>query len=165
MGIVLPDGNLNNPSLAWLRRWCEGKVRILAIVSLPEETFRDATVKASLVFSASLYRETDETAWETAWTEAHALHDATFDTKRNDLCTSLGQGIVTGENENVAAILADLVGLSVSKELCRPGVEGPPPGYPRGIGPTRLKNSSMEGDGNRQETRCPTQEGLLRRLR
>ena len=29
IGIVLPDGNLNNPSLTWLRRWCEGKARIL----------------------------------------------------------------------------------------------------------------------------------------
>lgn len=61
MGIVLPDGNLNNPSLAWLRRWCEGKARILAVVSLPEETFRsaDATVKASLVFLRR-FTETDE---------------------------------------------------------------------------------------------------------
>jgi type I restriction enzyme M protein len=42
MGIVLPDGNLNSPSLNWLRRWCEGKARILALVSLPEETFRSA---------------------------------------------------------------------------------------------------------------------------
>ena len=42
LGIVLPDGNLNNPSLTWLRRWCEGKARIAAVVSLPEETFRSA---------------------------------------------------------------------------------------------------------------------------
>ncbi len=52
MDIVLPDCNLSNPSLAWLRRWAEGKARLLAVVSLPEETFRsgNATVKASLVF-------------------------------------------------------------------------------------------------------------------
>ena len=31
IGIVLPDGNLNNPSLTWLRRWCEGKAKILAV--------------------------------------------------------------------------------------------------------------------------------------
>ena len=35
IGIVLPDGNLNNPSLTWLRRWSEGKARILAVVGLP----------------------------------------------------------------------------------------------------------------------------------
>lgn len=50
MGIVLPDGNLNNPSLAWLRRWAEGRAKLLAVVSLPEATFTSskATVKASL---------------------------------------------------------------------------------------------------------------------
>ena len=145
MGIVLPDGNLNNPSLAWLRRWCEGKARILAIVSLPEETFRsaDATVKASLVFLRR-FTENDETEWETAWTEAQALHDAAFDTKRNDLCADLGQGIVTGENENVAAILAYLVGLGVERTMPS-WSEGPSPGYPRGIGPTRLKNPRWKG--------------------
>ena len=63
MGIVLPDGNLNNPSLLWLRRWCEGKARILAVVSLPEETFRsaDATVKASLVFFRRFTASLEET--------------------------------------------------------------------------------------------------------
>jgi len=145
MGIVLPDGNLNNPSLAWLRRWCEGKARILAIVSLPEETFRsaDETVKASLVFLRR-FTEADETAWETAWTEAHALHDTAFDTKRNDLCADLGQGIVTGENENAAAILADLAELGVERTMPA-WSEGRPPDYPRGIGPTRLKNPRWKG--------------------
>ena len=67
MGIVLPDGNLNNPSLSWLRRWAESKVRLLAVVSLPEETFRsaDATVKASLVFLRK-FTESDRMAWEDA---------------------------------------------------------------------------------------------------
>ena len=71
MGIVLPDGNLNNPSLAWLRRWAEGKARLLAVVSLPEETFRssNATVKASLVFLRRFTID-DATAWEAAWTQA-----------------------------------------------------------------------------------------------
>ena len=143
MGIVLPDGNLNNPSLAWLRRWCEGKAHILAIVSLPEETFRDATVKASLVFLGR-FTEADETAWERAWAEAQALHDAAFDTKRNDLCADLGQRIVTGENENVAAILADLAELGVER-VAPAWSQGPPPDYPRGIGPTRLKNPRWKG--------------------
>jgi DNA repair protein RadC len=68
MGIVLPDGNLNNPSLSWLRRWAEGKARLIAVVSLPEETFRsaEATVKASLVFLRR-FTEADEVAWEDAW--------------------------------------------------------------------------------------------------
>ena len=144
MGIVLPDGNLNNPSLAWLRRWCEGKARILASVSLPEETFRssDVTVKASLVFLRR-FTKADETAWKTAWIEARALHDAAFDTKRNDLCTGLGQGIVTGENENVAAILADLAELGIERTM--PSWTGPPPDSPHVTRPTRLQNPRWKG--------------------
>ena len=38
MGIVLRDGNLNNPSRSWLRRWCEGKAHLLSVISLPQET-------------------------------------------------------------------------------------------------------------------------------
>jgi type I restriction enzyme M protein len=52
MGIVLPEGVFNNPSLAYVREFCEDRARILAVVSLPQETFYSsgASVKASLLF-------------------------------------------------------------------------------------------------------------------
>src|SRR5690606_3190260 len=52
LGIVLPEGIFNNPSLAYVREFCEDRARILAVVSLPQETFNasGATVKASLLF-------------------------------------------------------------------------------------------------------------------
>jgi len=52
MGIVLPEGVFNNPSLAYVRQFCEDRARILAVVSLPQETFfsSGASVKASLLF-------------------------------------------------------------------------------------------------------------------
>jgi type I restriction enzyme M protein len=52
MGIVLPEGIFNNPSLAYVREFCEDRARVLAVVSLPQETFysSDASVKASLLF-------------------------------------------------------------------------------------------------------------------
>ena len=52
LGIVLPDGILNNPSLQYVREFCENRGYVRAIVSLPEETFvsTGATVKASLLF-------------------------------------------------------------------------------------------------------------------
>jgi len=52
MGIVLPEGIFNNPSLAYVREFCEDRSRILAVVSLPQETFYSsgASVKASLLF-------------------------------------------------------------------------------------------------------------------
>ena len=87
MGIVLPDGNLNNPSLSWLRRWAETKARLIAVVSLPEETFRsaDATVKASLVFLRR-FTEADAMAWEDAWFKAHS-ETRRGRTTRSGLCS------------------------------------------------------------------------------
>jgi type I restriction enzyme M protein len=52
MGIVLPEGVFNNPSLAHVREFCEDRAYIKAVVSLPQETFFSigASVKASLLF-------------------------------------------------------------------------------------------------------------------
>jgi len=52
MGIVLPEGVFNNPSLDYVRQFCEDRARISAVASLPQETFYSsgATVKASLLF-------------------------------------------------------------------------------------------------------------------
>lgn len=52
LGIVLPEGIFNNPSLAYVREFCEDRAFIRAVVSLPQETFfsSGASVKASLLF-------------------------------------------------------------------------------------------------------------------
>ena len=52
LGIVLPEGVFNNPSLAYVREFCEDRAFIRAVVSLPPETFvsSGASVKASLLF-------------------------------------------------------------------------------------------------------------------
>lgn len=52
LGIVLPEGVYNNPSLAYVREFCENRAYIRAVVSLPQETFfsSGASVKASLLF-------------------------------------------------------------------------------------------------------------------
>ena len=52
LGIVLPEGILNNPSLQYVRTYCEDRARVEAVVSLPQETFASAgaTVKCSLLF-------------------------------------------------------------------------------------------------------------------
>lgn len=52
MGIVLPEGVFNNPSLQYVRQFCENRAFIRAVVSLPQETFYSsgASVKASLLF-------------------------------------------------------------------------------------------------------------------
>jgi type I restriction enzyme M protein len=52
LGIVLPEGIFNNPSLVYVREFCENRAFIRAVVSLPQETFfsSGASVKASLLF-------------------------------------------------------------------------------------------------------------------
>lgn len=52
LGIVLPEGIFNNPSLEYVRTFCEDRAFIRAIISLPQETFYSsgASVKASLLF-------------------------------------------------------------------------------------------------------------------
>jgi type I restriction enzyme M protein len=145
MGIVLPDGNLNNPSLAWLRRWCEGKARILAIVSLPEETFRSAaaTVKASLVF-LHRFTEADEIAWEAAWAAAHAANDAIFNADRDMFCAKIGTRIVDGDSKKTTKILTNLKKLGIERSVPQ-WTRGTPPDYPRGIGPTMIGQPSWTG--------------------
>ncbi len=59
MGIVLPEGIYNNPTLAYVREFVEDRARVLAVISLPQETFYSsgATVKASLLFLQKFTRQ------------------------------------------------------------------------------------------------------------
>lgn len=59
MGIVLPEGVLNNSNLQKVREYFEGKAKIILICSIPQDVFikAGATVKPSLVF---LKKFTDE---------------------------------------------------------------------------------------------------------
>lgn len=52
LGIVLPEGVLNNTNLQNVREYFEGKAKILLIVSIPQDVFMaaGATVKPSLMF-------------------------------------------------------------------------------------------------------------------
>ena len=52
MGIVLPEGVLNNSNLQKVREYFEGKAKIILICSIPQDVFikAGATVKPSLVF-------------------------------------------------------------------------------------------------------------------
>jgi type I restriction enzyme M protein len=93
MGIVLPEGILNNPSLAFVRNFCEERAYLRAVVSLPPDTFvsSGATVKASLVFLQKFTTE-EQSRFLMVKAEAHdetraahasdiAKQSATFDQK------------------------------------------------------------------------------------
>lgn len=146
MGIVLPDGNLNNPSLSWLRRWAEGKAKLMAVVSLPEETFRssNATVKASLVFLRKFTRD-ENAAWERAWKEANEELDERFNEKRDSLHADYSPRIVTGDEEKLGGLLDNLAEYGITRKL-PPWRPGDAPAYPRGIGPTILGKPVWQGE-------------------
>jgi type I restriction enzyme M protein len=76
LGIVLPEGIFNNPSLAYVREFCENRAFIRAVVSLPQETFfsSGASVKASLLFMKK-FTEKEQSEFDAK--QAQALEEVT----------------------------------------------------------------------------------------
>jgi len=62
MGIVLPEGVLNNTNLQKIRDFVESKVKIILITSIPQDVFiaSGATVKPSLLFFKKFTKEEEE---------------------------------------------------------------------------------------------------------
>ena len=67
LGIVLPEGIYNNPSLAYVREFTEDRAFLRAVVSLPQETFisSGASVKCSLLFLQKFTEEEQQRFEET----------------------------------------------------------------------------------------------------
>ncbi len=70
MGIVLPEGIYNNPSLAYVREFTEDRAFLKAVVSLPQETFisSGASVKCSLLFLQK-YTEEEKQAFDNIYSQ------------------------------------------------------------------------------------------------
>lgn len=86
LGILLPEGVFNNPKDAAIREYVEDQAQLLAVISLPEDTFvsAGASVKSSLLFARK--RTIDEqTVYDTAKIQAHtdakAIDDENSDVK------------------------------------------------------------------------------------
>ena len=64
MGMVLPEGVLNNKNLQAVREYFEGKAKIILICSIPQDVFiaAGATVKPSLVFMRRFTND-EESEW------------------------------------------------------------------------------------------------------
>jgi len=65
MGIVLPEGVLNNTNLQKIREYVESKAKIILITSIPQDVFiaSGATVKPSLLFFKK-FTETETKEWK-----------------------------------------------------------------------------------------------------
>lgn len=100
MGMVLPEGVLNNKNLAAVREYFEGKAKLILICSIPQDVFiaAGATVKPSLVFMRK-FTEEEEREYakckEIALGEVTAAHQSEIDSLKasiadcNDILESL----------------------------------------------------------------------------
>jgi type I restriction enzyme M protein len=158
VGVVLPDGNLNNPSLSWLRRWAEGKAHLLAVVSLPEDTFKsaEASVKASLVFLRK-FTDADTAKWEATWTAAHAKFDSDFAKRRTELCTRYGPRISSADDSTIGELLEKLGKLGVKRILPDAKLKTPPP-YPKGVIQSEIGKPRWEGSASSKEDKAAARE-------
>lgn len=79
MGIVLPEGVFNNPSLAYVREFTEDRAFIRAVVSLPQETFvsSGASVKCSLLFLQK-FTEEEKRKFDETYAAAKAEVEAKY---------------------------------------------------------------------------------------
>ena len=91
LGIVLPEGVFNNPSLAYVREFCENRAFIQAVVSLPPDTFLSsgASVKASLLFMQK-FTEAEQTDFD-------AKKDAAIQETRETYAAEIAERIGTLE--------------------------------------------------------------------
>lgn len=84
MGMVLPEGVLNNKNLQTVREYFEGKAKIILICSIPQDVFiaAGATVKPSLVFMRRFTNDEESeyaNCKSEALAEVTALHQAEID--------------------------------------------------------------------------------------
>ncbi len=114
LGIVLPEGIFNNPSLTYVREFVEDRARLMAVVSLPQETFAasGASVKCSLLF---LQKFTTEQASQYTALSAAALAEVTeehrpaLEAERQRVVTAIATAKAAKDNAQQKILKAELV--------------------------------------------------------
>lgn len=92
MGIVLPEGVLNNTNLQKVRDFVESKAKILLITSIPQDVFiaSGATVKPSLLFFKK-FTEEEQAAYHLIVKEATKTVKANYDSRLKEIKTVLSK--------------------------------------------------------------------------
>ena len=92
MGIVLPEGVLNNSNLQKVREFVESKAKILLIVSIPQDVFiaSGATVKPSIVFFKK-FTEKEAIQYENIKTNATNNVDSKYHNELESIDTQLAK--------------------------------------------------------------------------
>lgn len=104
MGIVLPEGIYNNPSLLRVRQFVEDRAFIKAVVSLPQETFisSGASVKASLLFLQK-YTDEEKELFDKTFVDTKAKIEAKYAVEINRETKRLEDEIAQAKDNNDAA--------------------------------------------------------------
>lgn len=92
MGIVLPEGVLNNTNLQKVRDFVESKAKILLIVSIPQDVFMaaGATVKPSLLFFKK-FTENEAEEYNRIYIQASHKVEAKYDEEMTDIDVKLAK--------------------------------------------------------------------------
>lgn len=103
MGIVLPEGVLNNSNLQKVREFVEGKAKILLITSIPQDVFMasGATVKPSILFFKKFTPEEEQEYLKIsskAHIEVYNKHKEQLESFETDL-KKKGDGALTKEEK------------------------------------------------------------------
>lgn len=90
MGIVLPEGVLNNTNLQKIRDFVESRAKILLITSIPQDVFiaSGATVKPSLLFFKK-FTEEEVKQWKSVSTKAEKDVTKKYEPKRKPILAKL----------------------------------------------------------------------------
>ena len=92
MGIVLPEGVLNNTNLQKVRDFVESKAKILLIVSIPQDVFMaaGATVKPSLLFFKK-FTENEAEEYNRIYIQVSHEVEAKYDEEMTDIDVKLAK--------------------------------------------------------------------------
>lgn len=116
MGIVLPEGVLNNTNLQKVRDFVESKAKILLIVSIPQDVFMaaGATVKPSLLFFKK-FTENEAEEYNRIYIQASHEVEAKYDEEMTDIDAKLAkrgkEALSKDEKKSLRAREKELVAL------------------------------------------------------
>ena len=116
MGIVLPEGVLNNTNLQKVRDFVESKAKILLIVSIPQDVFMaaGATVKPSLLFFKK-FTENEAEEYNRIYIQVSHEVEAKYDEEMTDIDVKLAkrgkEALTKDEKKSLRARKKELVAL------------------------------------------------------
>lgn len=121
MGIVLPEGVLNNTNLQKVRDFVEGKAKIILVTSIPQDVFiaSGATVKPSLLFFKK-FTEEEQTVYDQIVKEVSKTVKANHDPRLKEIKENLakkGKEALSAEEKRVLKAEEKVIETKIETEI------------------------------------------------